>query len=185
MSLVHRFSLVLSISVPLLGVALFGAGCPGAESVDSGSEPDPEQAVVDLVATFDTAGFTRISAEPETTQHAASPQGIVWVTSEHAAAYRELDPADATSTHAAFPVGFTAIKQQVDDAGEPVGRLLVMSKFSEGFSPDDADWWWGLFENQTELSGTAGVVSFCIDCHVGNDLTRTDYMLGVANDNHL
>ena len=88
-----------------------------------------EQAVIAAVAEFDYAGFTKINTEIFTTTHGASSHANVWVSNDHVNLYRELDPADTTSTHEEFPEGMTVIKEQVNADGTSADSLLVMSKF--------------------------------------------------------
>ncbi len=181
-----KLRLLLAPSLFLFALAL-GACATGDGDTDAGDGDGfdaDEQDVIDAVATFDTAGFTKINTEVFETAHGASTHANVWVTNAHAAAYKELDPTDTASTHAEFPEGMIVIKEQVNSDGTSADRLLVMRKFGVGYNADDNDWWWGLFTNQTTPSGDIGVVSFCIDCHVSSDLVRTDYMLGVDPANH-
>jgi len=160
---------------------------PGA---DSGPAPDFAAAQADVlvkVATYDSAGFTKINDAPVETQHGLGSHANVWVTTEHADLYRELDPSDTAATHAPFPAGMIIVKEHQDAAGVAVDGILVMSKFAPGFNDADADWWWAGFQSKTEVNENAvGVVGFCIACHKDtNNLARTDYMLGVETDNRL
>jgi hypothetical protein len=164
-----------------------GACATGTGDTDAGGGDPFEQAeqdVIDAVATYDTAGFTKINTDIIETVHGASTHANVWVTNAHADLYKELDPTDPNDARGAFPSGMIVVKEQVNADGTSADRLLVMSKFDEGYNADDNDWWWGLFTNQTTPSGDIGVVSFCIDCHVSSELVDTDYMLGVDPANH-
>ena len=181
----NRSAISTFLIVSVVGV--LSASCATGDGDTDGGAGDgfdaAETAVIAAVAGFDSAGFTKINTEVYSTAHGASTHANVWVSNEHAGLYKELDPSQTESTHAPFPEGMTVIKEQVNADGSSADSLLVMSKFAEGYNPDDNDWWWGLFTNQTTPSNDVGVVSFCIDCHVGSDLVRTDYMLGVEADN--
>lgn len=174
-----------------LAVAAFSAiavGCGGSDTGAGGAggsgAPTEEMSVVSAFGQFQKVGFTRITKDPVPSQHALSPKVVVWVNDAAAAAYRAIDPANLTATAGPFPVGTIIIKQGIGADGNPDGNATVAAKFKAGFNPTAADWWWGRFDPKGALA-EKGPIQYCIDCHKGNGLDRTDWMKGTASTNQM
>ena len=177
----------------LLGGALLvgcgddaGSGGAGGGSGGSGGQAASftEAEVLEAYQSFETSGFTRVTKDAATSQHGASERVIVWVNDAALEQYLAIDPEDPEGTSEAFPVGTILIKQGATEAGEPDGAATVMAKFESGFNSEAGDWWWGRFTTAGELADS-GVVGFCISCHEGNGLERTDYLAGTPTANRL
>ncbi len=160
----------LSLGLVLTAIAL--AGC----TADVGITQDE---IIERVGAFDTSGeFTRVDATPFASQHQAETVSV-WVSSEGLQTYLDIDPDDTTATvPAGFPTGTIIIKEMFDATGTR-SMLTVMAKGGEGGEPTTADWWWGRFLPDGTLA-EGGSVGYCIDCHRGNQLERTDWVRGVA-----
>lgn len=180
--MMNRATFLVSFGVLAFGSSACGDSEPAMSN--AGQTTFGEDDVIEAVSTFQDSGFTRVTNMPATTQHAASPRVTVWVANEVLSAYLAIDPNDANATAEAFPVGTIIIKQGRDAAGEPDGQATVMAKFDAGFNPEAADWWWGRFDPTGALA-ESGVVGYCIACHEGNSLQKTDYLAGTPLDNRL
>jgi hypothetical protein len=160
----------------LLAVAL----CASCSNEMAGGALD-ETAITARLADFDTSGeFTRIDAAPFDSQHAANTVSV-WVSFEGLDTYLGVDPADDTDTVEAFETGTMIVKEMFDESGARAG-MTVMVKGAEGGVADTADWWWGVYSATGTLQ-QGGNVGFCITCHEGNGLARTDWVAGVPLDN--
>jgi len=149
-----------------------GAGC-ASDTLDEG-------AITSRLQGFDTSGeFTLVNSTPLTSQHLADTVNI-WVSAEGLETYLGVDPDDATDSVDAFPNATMIVKEQLDDTGART-MLTVMVKGAVGGDPETADWWWGIY-SASELFQQGGSIGFCIDCHEGNGLERTDWVQGVALD---
>ncbi len=140
-----------------------------------------EAAITTRLADFDTSGeFTQVNDTPFMSQHAANAVSV-WVSFEGLDTYRGIDPADATATVDAFPTSTMIVKEMFDASGARQG-LTVMVKGAVGGVPATADWWWGRYSADGTLQ-QGGNIDFCISCHQGNGLERTDWVRGVPLDN--
>jgi hypothetical protein len=158
------------------------AGCDAEQSSDSDTQASfDESDVTDALTMFEQEGFVRMSKAPSSSQHALADAVVIWVHEDSATTYRGIDPDDPNAT-ATFDEGTIIVKQNIAANGEPDGSGTVMAKFPRGFNPEAGDWWWGRFDEKRKLVED-GVVQYCIDCHVGNDLARTDYVKGVPSTN--
>ncbi len=88
-----------------------------------------------------------------------------------------------TATAADFPAGTIVIKDMLDTMGNRAG-LTIMAKGVEGGVVETNGWWWGAYGADSSFS-SGGNIGFCITCHRGNDLERTDWVAGVAMDNRV
>ncbi len=156
------------------------AGTGGSSA--GGAAAFGESAVTAAVSHFTQKGFTRITKDPVASQHALAPKVVVWVNDEAATAYRAINPGDAMAKAGPFPVGTIMVKQGIAADGNPDGSATVLAKFASGYAPDTGDWWWGRFDTTGALA-EKGKIQYCIDCHVGNGLARTDYLRGTPATN--
>ena len=98
--------------------------------------------------------------------------------------YLLIDPTNPDATSEPFPEGTILVKQNYDAAGAATGAATVLAKMAPGFSPDAGDWWWGRFNEDGDLA-ESGAIGYCIACHQGNDLPKTDWLKGTAPENRL
>lgn len=183
----RAFEVILGVCV-----AAAAAGCGGddggGDAASSGGGAGTagfgEDDVVAAFSTFTDVGFTRISEEPTATQHGLTPKVVIWVANSAVDPYKDIDPDDETDMAEPFPVGTIIVKQNVDDQGAADGAATVLAKFDAGFNAAAADWWWGRFDDAGALV-ESGAIGYCISCHEGNGLQRTDYLQGVRKSNQL
>lgn len=143
-----------------------------------------EDDVVEAFATFSTEGFTRITDGTLPTQHQIADSVAIWVRDAAVPQYLEIDPTDPEDTTTPFPEGTIIVKQNYDEAGDATGAATVLAKMAPGFAPESGDWWWGRFGADGELA-ESGVIGYCVSCHEGNGLPRTDWVKGVAAESRL
>jgi hypothetical protein len=53
-------------------------------------------------------------------------------------------------------------------------KLTIMVKMSPGYDPENADWWYGVYDRSGTKATMQGKIAFCIDCH--KDASATDYL---------
>lgn len=100
------------------------------------------------------------------------------VSDEGLATYLDVDPDDMSDTvEGEFPIGTIIIKEMFSDTGDRTG-FTVMAKGGEGGASATNDWWWGMYAADGTLN-MGGSIGFCIECHEGNGLSRTDWVRGV------
>lgn len=164
---------------PLVGTVLFACVACGGEDTTDPTIVD-EAAILTRVAAFRTEGFTRVTTDPAVSQHMG--QSVhVWVDDGALAAYRAIDPEDASASSDPFDEGTILVKEQLDNAGE-VAVLTVMAKVQAGYNPDVGDWWFAQTNPEGVVNGTfSGKVGFCIGCHTPE--AATDYVFGVPETN--
>jgi hypothetical protein len=61
-----------------------------------------------------------------------------------------------------------------DASGSEVQRLTVMVKMSPGYDPEDADWWYGMYDAAGKDAIMQGKLPGCIICH--RQAADTDYL---------
>jgi Cytochrome P460 len=159
------------------------SGSTGSEG--SGGAPGfSEEDVVTAFASFTTEGFTRITDGTSPTQHGVADSVAIWVSTAAVDQYLDIDPSDEADTTPPFPEGTIIVKQNYDAGGDATGAATVLAKMEAGFAPDTGDWWWGRFGEDGALA-ESGVIGYCVSCHEGNGLPRTDWVQGVAADDRL
>lgn len=167
-------------STSLVLVVLVGAYACAEDPAAAGPGDTRESIVIAAVEEFQTTGFARISGEPRPSQH-ATDNVVIWVSDGAASAYADIDPASTDATAPPFPEGTIIVKEHFQ-GGAASGEVFVMAKREPGYNPAAGDWWWGSRVADGHFT-TRGRVSFCIDCHRGNNLARTDWVKGVQGDN--
>lgn len=140
--------------------------------------------VVEAFATFSTEGFTRITDGTSPTQHGVADSVAIWVSSAAVDQYLDIDPSDEADTTLPFPEGTIIVKQNYDAVGAATGAATVLAKMEAGFAPETGDWWWGRFGEDGSLA-ESGVIGYCVSCHEGNGLPRTDWVQGVTEEDRL
>jgi hypothetical protein len=65
-----------------------------------------------------------------------------------------------------------------DSSGENIRKLTIMVKMSPGFDPENADWWYGVYDESGTDMWDEGKLSDCIICH--KQAADTDYLF--SND---
>ena len=65
-----------------------------------------------------------------------------------------------------------------DSSGEKIRKLTIMVKMSPGFDPENADWWYGVYDESGKDMWDEGKLSGCIICH--KQAADTDYLF--SND---
>ena len=61
-----------------------------------------------------------------------------------------------------------------DASGTDVRRITIMVKMSPGYDPQDADWWYGMYDASGKSAIMQGKLSGCIICH--RQAASTDYL---------
>jgi len=169
------------------GASATSSAAGTSDTTGAGASSFGEEDVARAFQTLETAGFTRITDGTLPTQHGVADSVAIWVTNAAVPQYREIDPTDADDTSEPFPEGTIIVKQNYAEDGSTPGSATVMAKMAPGFAAETSDWWWGRFKDDGTLaeSGGAGDVDYCISCHEGNGLPRTDWLQGVAEESRL
>jgi hypothetical protein len=96
----------------------------------------------------------------------------VYVTPEHADAYKKLAPG------ASFPVGMRVVKAHYasETATKPMS-LMVMGKMKKGYDPENKDWYYGIYNPAGTKAIKAGKIGMCISCHAESE--DQDYLGGL------
>jgi hypothetical protein len=61
-----------------------------------------------------------------------------------------------------------------DATGTEVQRLTIMVKMPSGYDPEDADWWYGMYDASGASAIMQGKLAGCIICH--RQAADTDYL---------
>jgi hypothetical protein len=61
-----------------------------------------------------------------------------------------------------------------DESGSKVRKLTVMMKMAPGFDPENADWWYGIYDASGTEVWDEGKLPDCIICH--QQAADTDYL---------
>lgn len=144
-----------------------------------------EEAVLELVRTFDDGGLVRVNDEPFEQIYGTLIQRNVWITplplpggGTAATLYAGIDPDDNVTPLAQdFPTG-TVIVHEAIDREEGHG---VQIKREEGWVGEDGrDWWFGkIFDDG---SYDPNECSPCEMCHSDANRPMTDGLVGVTRD---
>ena len=87
------------------------------------------------------------------------------------------ETAESTYRSASSPYPFCSkiVKPIYTDAsGTTVFKLTVMVKLSPGYDPENADWWYGVYDASGTTVKRQGVLRDCIPCH--KQAAETDYL---------
>jgi hypothetical protein len=85
--------------------------------------------------------------------------------------------AEATYLSASSPYQICAkiVKPIYTDAsGTNIRKLTIMVKMPPGFDPENADWWYGIYDESGTDMWDEGKLSDCIICH--KQAAETDYL---------
>jgi len=61
-----------------------------------------------------------------------------------------------------------------DSSGTNIRKLTIMVKMSPGYDPENADWWYGIYDASGTDMWDEGKLSDCITCH--KQAVETDYL---------
>ena len=74
-----------------------------------------------------------------------------------------------------FPVGSIVLKPiYSDQERSETSKLTIMMKMEKGYDPDNADWWYGVYDESGMEVRYQGKIKSCIKCHAR--AKETDYM---------
>ena len=74
-----------------------------------------------------------------------------------------------------FPVGSIVLKPiYSDQERSETSKLTIMMKMKKGYDPDNADWWYGVYDESGMEARYQGKIKSCIKCHTR--AKETDYM---------
>jgi hypothetical protein len=87
----------------------------------------------------------------------------------------ELAEATYLSASSPYRVCAKIVKPIYTDAsGKNVRKLTIMVKMSPGYDPENADWWYGIYDESGTDVWDEGKLPDCIICH--KQATETDYL---------
>ncbi len=125
----------------------------------------------------DVSGFqqwTKINDEPYLSESHNNMFADIYVTPEHADAYRAMS--------GPMPVGLKVVKhvfKNVDGkAGDPVA-VTAMVKMEAGYDAEGNDWYYGVYTADGSKAKMTGKMQSCKDCH--ENYEDTDYVSGVPS----
>lgn len=129
-----------------------------------------EQAKTPEVDVTGWKSWTKVNAERKFSEGHGKTYVDVYVKPELADTYRA-----ATGP---YPQGATIVKPQYQskDAAEP-DKLTVMVKREDGYDPDNANWWYGVYSAGGTEVLDQGKIEMCIGCHV--QAADQDYVFGM------
>ncbi len=74
-----------------------------------------------------------------------------------------------------FPVGSIVLKPIYSDhERSETSKLTIMIKMEKGYDSDNADWWYGVYDETGMQGWYQGKIKSCIECHAR--AKETDYM---------
>lgn len=74
-----------------------------------------------------------------------------------------------------FPVGSIVVKPiYSDQERSETSKLTIMVKMEKGYDSDNADWWYGVYDESGTEVWHQGKIESCIKCHTR--AKETDYM---------
>lgn len=74
-----------------------------------------------------------------------------------------------------FPVGSIVVKPIYPDSNRSeTSKLTIMVKMEEGYDTDNADWWYGVYDESGMDGWHQGKIKSCIKCHAHGK--ETDYL---------
>lgn len=183
-----RFCTILSTTAALafLSSLSWSAGC-GGKSASTTQPPDPcagdacagtgaNAATADQpVDISDWAQWTRINAVPVRSGGHGDQWVTVYVSSEHADAYRNL-----SSAAGGMARGMKLAKVVHQDLGSSAGdvkAITVMVKMPEGYDNEGGDWYYGVYDATGRTAKMHGKLDKCKGCH--ESYADSDYLGGM------
>lgn len=74
-----------------------------------------------------------------------------------------------------FPVGSIVLKSHFPNSQRSeIARLGIMIKMEKGYDTENADWWYGVYDETGMKGSYQGKIKSCIKCHA--QAKETDYM---------